>query len=85
MNSYLLFLQAVDLLIGVLKTLSIKSKKKPIIYLTQELRNDELQKNLWSSFYDKLTDSFHVEKIPEEEQHLNYRSTDIVLLRIYKK
>lgn len=55
------------------------------MYLTQELRDSEIQKKLWESFYEKLTDNFNVEKVPEEQQHVNYRSTDIVLLRINKK
>lgn len=61
------------------------ASKHPVIYLTQEIRGTKLQKNLWISFYEKLTNSFSVEKIPEEEQHLNYQSPDIVLLKMTKK
>lgn len=55
------------------------------MYLTQEMRDSDTQRELWSSFYGKLTDNFNVDKIPEEEQHINYRSADILLLRISKK
>lgn len=55
------------------------------MYLTQEMRDSDTQRELWTSFYGKLTDNFNVDKIPEEEQHINYRSADILLLRISKK
>lgn len=61
------------------------TKKKPIIYLTQEIRDTDLQKNLWKIFYERLDEHFYIEKIPEEQQHSNYRSADILLLRINKK
>lgn len=77
--------QAVEPLLETLKNLNDSILKKPTIYLTQELRDTEIQKRLWNEFYEKLTEMFHVEKIPEEEQHINYRSTDIVLLKINKK
>ncbi|XP_075976476.1 protein N-lysine methyltransferase METTL21D-like [Anticarsia gemmatalis] len=77
--------EAVDSLFETLNNLNKTSAKKPVIYLTQELRDSDIQKNLWTSFYEKLIDKFEVERIPEEEQHSNYRSPDIVLLRINKK
>lgn len=49
------------------------------------MRDSEVQKGLWDTFYEKLTDNFDVEKIPEDQQHANYRSSDIILLRITKK
>ncbi|CAH3917118.1 unnamed protein product [Pieris brassicae] len=76
---------AVDTLIETLKSLNDTINKKPTIYLTQELRDSEIQKKLWKSFYEKLTEYFYIEKVPEEEQHINYRSSDIVLLKITKK
>lgn len=77
--------EAVDSLIETLKSLTNTSSKKPVMYLTQEMRDSDTQRELWSSFYGKLTDNFNVDKIPEEEQHINYRSADILLLRISKK
>lgn len=77
--------EAVDPLIESLKNLNDSPTKKPVMYLTQELRDTEIQRTLWNSFYEKLTELFDVEKIPEEEQHANYRSSDIVLLKISKK
>lgn len=79
------FFQAVDPLLETLQCFSNTITKKPVMYLTQELRDSEIQKKLWKKFYNKLTDLFIVEQIPEEEQHKNYRSSDILLLRIKKK
>lgn len=53
--------------------------------MTQELRDSEIQKKLWHDFYEKLSEFFYIEKIPEEQQHVNYRSSDILLLKIIKK
>lgn len=49
------------------------------------MRDSDAQKKLWDAFYEKLTEHFDVEKIPEEQQHVNYRSPDIALLKITKK
>ncbi|CAB3235566.1 unnamed protein product [Arctia plantaginis] len=76
--------EAVDPLVETLKNFS-NASSHPVIYLTQELRDTKLQKSLWHSFYEKLINSFSVVKIPEEEQHSNYRSPDIVLLKLTKK
>lgn len=73
--------QAVDQLMETLLHL----KKNPTIYLTQEIRNSDVQKKIWESFYQKLNDSFYIEQIPEEQHHASYRSSDIILLRITKK
>lgn len=79
------FLQAVDPLINTLKCLVNNSQDQPIVYLTQELRQTEAQKTMWTSFYDKLSDYFFIKQIPEEEQHVNYKSPDILLLKLSKK
>lgn len=68
-----------------LKQLTNTSAKNPTIYLTQEMRDSDLQKKLWESFYKKISDHFVMEKIPEEQQHTNFRSSDIILLKIKKK
>ncbi|OWR51144.1 methyltransferase protein 21D [Danaus plexippus plexippus] len=72
-------------LIETLQCLNHTLKQKPTIYLTQELRDSEIQKKLWNDFYEKLNEYFYIEKIPEEQQHVNYRSPDILLLKIIKK
>ncbi|XP_053606014.1 protein N-lysine methyltransferase METTL21D-like [Plodia interpunctella] len=77
--------EAIDPLVQTLQHLNNTINKKPTIYLTQELRDSELQKRLWESFYDKISEFFYIEKIPEEQQHANYKSSDIILLRISKK
>lgn len=78
--------EAVESLIQTLLQLNKPlSKKKTVIYLTQELRDSEIQKRLWEMFYEKLTDSFYIEQIPEAQQHANYRSPDIILLKLIKK
>ncbi|KAM3967138.1 protein N-lysine methyltransferase METTL21D [Aphomia sociella] len=77
--------ESISPLIHTLQCLNNTIAKKPTIYLTQELRDSDIQKKLWESFFEKLTEFFYVEKIPEEQQHANYRSSDIVLLRINKK
>ncbi|XP_045767182.1 protein N-lysine methyltransferase METTL21D-like isoform X1 [Maniola jurtina] len=76
---------AINPLIETLQCLNNTIKKKPTIYLTQELRDSDIQKKLWNDFSDKLAELFYVEKIPEEQQHVNYRSSDILLLKITKK
>ncbi|XP_023934853.1 protein N-lysine methyltransferase METTL21D [Bicyclus anynana] len=76
---------AIDPLIETLQCLNNTIKKKPTIYLTQELRDSEIQKKLWSDFCEKLAEYFYVEKIPEDQQHVNYRSSDILLLKLTKK
>ncbi|XP_041968466.1 protein-lysine methyltransferase METTL21D-like [Aricia agestis] len=76
---------AINPLIETLKCLNNTINKKPTIYLTQELRDSDIQKKLWSVFYEKLSEFFFIEKIPEEQQHVNYRSSDILLLKIIKK
>ncbi|XP_045449344.1 protein N-lysine methyltransferase METTL21D-like isoform X2 [Melitaea cinxia] len=76
---------AISPLIETLQCLNNTVKKKPTIYLTQEIRDSEIQKKLWNVFYEKLSESFYIEKIPEEQQHINYRSSDILLLKIIKK
>lgn len=77
--------QALDSLFETLKSLTNTFNKKPTIYLTQELRDSEIQKQLWESFYEKISELFYIEKVPEEQQHVNYRSSDIILLRLKKK
>ncbi|XP_026731298.1 protein-lysine methyltransferase METTL21D-like [Trichoplusia ni] len=77
--------EAVDPLINTLKCLVNNSQDQPIVYLTQELRQTEAQKTMWTSFYDKLSDYFFIKQIPEEEQHVNYKSPDILLLKLSKK
>lgn len=72
-------------MIETLQCLNNTVKKKPTIYLTQELRDTEIQKKLWKIFYEKLAEFFYIEKIPEEQQHTNYRSSDILLLKMIKK
>ncbi|XP_034828438.1 protein N-lysine methyltransferase METTL21D-like [Maniola hyperantus] len=76
---------AINPLLETLQCLNNTIKKRPTIYLTQELRDSEIQKKLWNDFCDKLAELFYVEKIPEEQQHVNYRSSDILLLKITKK
>ncbi|KAG6441385.1 hypothetical protein O3G_MSEX001752 [Manduca sexta] len=77
--------EAIDPLIETLQNLNSSTNKRMVIYLTQELRDSEVQKQLWDKFYTKLTNIFNVIKIPQEEQHANYRSEDIILLKISKK
>ncbi|RVE47583.1 hypothetical protein evm_007781 [Chilo suppressalis] len=77
--------EAIDSLMHTLLCLVNTLAKKPTIYLTQELRDTEIQKRIWNKFYELLTDNFHVQKIPEEQQHTNYRSSDIILLKLNKK
>ncbi|XP_049870831.1 protein N-lysine methyltransferase METTL21D-like [Pectinophora gossypiella] len=77
--------EAIDPLIQTLQCLNDTVTKKPVIYLTQELRDSEIQKKLWNAFYEKVSENFYIEKIPEDQQHANYRSSDIVLLKLNKK
>ncbi|XP_061704652.1 protein N-lysine methyltransferase METTL21D-like [Cydia pomonella] len=77
--------EAIEPLIQTLQCFTNTLMKKPTMYLTQELRDSEIQKRLWKKFFEKLNDIFNVEQIPEEEQHKNYRSPDILLFKITKK
>ncbi|KAL4711405.1 hypothetical protein ACJJTC_016159 [Scirpophaga incertulas] len=77
--------EAIEPLIQTLQCLINSITKKPTIYLTQEMRDSEIQKDLWTKFYELLMDNFDIQKIPEEQQHCNYRSSDIILLKLTKK
>ncbi|KAJ2947456.1 hypothetical protein O0L34_g17240 [Tuta absoluta] len=77
--------ESIEPLIATIQGFNNRISKNPVIYLTQELRNSDIQKQLWDSFYEKVSESFNIEKIPEEQQHTNYRSSDILLLKITKK
>ncbi|KAG7310040.1 hypothetical protein JYU34_004572 [Plutella xylostella] len=77
--------EAIEPLLETLLQLNKHLGKTPIMYLTQEMRDSEIQKRLWDTFYERLSENFNIEKIPEEQQHVNYRSSDIVLLKITRK
>ncbi|XP_048000747.1 protein N-lysine methyltransferase METTL21D-like isoform X2 [Leguminivora glycinivorella] len=77
--------EALDPLVQTLQCFTNTITKKPTMYLTQEMRDSEVQKRLWTKFFEKLNEIFNVEQIPEEEQHKNYRSPDILLFKITKK
>jgi len=58
---------------------------KTVILISQELRETEKQKTTWKMFLDKLAEHFILSYVPEEEQHLIYRSSDIILINAKKK
>lgn len=55
------------------------------IFICQELRETEKQKNTWKMFLDILVEHFTILYVPEEEQHPIYRSSDICLINATKK
>lgn len=77
--------ESIEPLINTLLHLNNSSNTKPAIYIAQELRDSDTQKRLWTRFKEKLDANFVVEKIPEENQHQDYRSRDIILLKATKK
>jgi len=78
----ILLLKVVDALVLTIVELTTP---KTVIFICQELRETEKQKNTWKMFLDALVEHFTLTYVPEEEQHLIYRSSDIILINAKKK
>lgn len=55
------------------------------VLLAQELRDSDVQKNNWQLFLAHIQEFFKVTKIPPAEQNCEYRSPDIILLRLTRR
>lgn len=64
-----------------MKTLS---DNKTEIFLSQELRESEIQQANWNYFMENIKNSFKIKEIPLEEQNEEFRSRDILLFRLIK-
>jgi len=70
---------------ALVKTITELTTPKTVIFICQELRETEKQKNTWKMFLDLLLEHFEISYVPEEEQHQIFRSSDIILLNAKKK
>lgn len=70
---------------ALVKTMVDLTTPKTVIFICQELRETEKQKNTWKMFLEILNEYFTLSYIPEEQQHPIYRSSDIVLINAKKK
>ncbi|XP_023017560.2 protein N-lysine methyltransferase METTL21D [Leptinotarsa decemlineata] len=73
--------ESIDSLIITLKELAMDDTT---IFLTQELRDTEKQKNCWEYFVNHIKDYFEFHLIPREEQNPEFNSADIVLIKLVK-
>ncbi|XP_028131301.1 protein N-lysine methyltransferase METTL21D isoform X2 [Diabrotica virgifera virgifera] len=54
------------------------------ILMCQEIRDTEKQKECWDLFIKTAKESFSIHSIPIEEQHSEFSSPDIVILKLKK-
>ncbi|XP_065157485.1 protein N-lysine methyltransferase METTL21D-like [Atheta coriaria] len=73
---------------------SIKSLTQTLVELcgdsteiiqSQEIRDTDKQKEIWNCYLQQLQMEFNVEEIPTSQQHMEFSSRDIKLLKITKK
>jgi hypothetical protein len=69
----------------LVKTLCCLADVNTEVYISQEERDTETQHIIWKVFQEMLESHFEVTKIPEQEQHPDFRSPDIVVLRAMKR
>lgn len=55
------------------------------IIQSQEIRDTDKQKEIWNCYLQQLQMEFNVEEIPTSQQHMEFSSRDIKLLKITKK
>ncbi|XP_023713233.1 protein-lysine methyltransferase METTL21D isoform X3 [Cryptotermes secundus] len=69
----------------LVKTLCCLTDVSTEVFISQEERDTEKQRIIWKVFQEKLESHFEVTKIPEQEQHPDFCSPDIVVLRAMKR
>lgn len=79
---FVLHFQSVEPLV---KTLCCLTDVSTEVFISQEERDTEKQRIIWKVFQEMLESHFEVTKIPEREQHPDFCSQDIVILRAMKR
>jgi hypothetical protein len=69
----------------LVKTLCCLADFSTEVFISQEERDTEKQQTVWKAFQELLQRHFEVTKIPEQEVHLDFSSSDIIVLRAMKK
>ncbi|PSN31582.1 Protein-lysine methyltransferase METTL21D [Blattella germanica] len=69
----------------LIQTLCAVTGVKTEIIISQEERDTEKQLRVWKNFQQALQEHFDVIKVPEEDQHPEFYSSDIVILHARKK
>jgi hypothetical protein len=67
------------------KTLCCLADVSTEVLISQEERDTEKQRIIWKVFQEMLESHFEVTKIPEQEQHPDFCSPDIIVLRAMKR
>jgi aminopeptidase-like protein len=67
------------------KTLCCLTDDNTEVFISQEERDTEKQQIVWNAFQEMLQSHFEVTKIPEQEQHQDFCSPDIIVLRAMKR
>jgi len=67
------------------KTLCYLADFSTEIFISPEERDTEKQQTVWKAFQELLQRHFEVTKIPEQELHPDFCSSDIIVLRAVKK
>jgi hypothetical protein len=55
------------------------------VFISQEERDIEKQRTVWRAFQELLQRHFEVTKIPSQELHPDFCSSDIIVLRAVKR
>ncbi|KAJ9585072.1 hypothetical protein L9F63_020580 [Diploptera punctata] len=69
----------------LVKTFRAMASTSTEIIISQEERDTDKQRHVWQNFEQELLKYFEVTKIPEQQQHPDYCSPDIVVLHAIKK
>jgi hypothetical protein len=67
------------------KTLCCLADFSTEVFISQEERDTEKQQTVWKAFQELLQKHFEVTKIPEQELHPDFCSSDIIVLSAVKR
>jgi len=67
------------------KTLCHLADFSTYVFISQEERDTEKQRTVWNVFQELLQRYYDVTKIPEQELHPDFCSSDIIVLRAVKR
>lgn len=63
-------------------TLRKVCEKNTHIFISQEMRDSEIQQECWRYFLESINKYFKIHTIPLEEQDEEFRSFDIIIMRL---
>jgi len=70
---------------SLVKTLCRLTDFSTEVFIGQEERDTHKQRTVWKAFQELLQRHFEVTKIPEQELHPDFCSSDIIVLRAVKR